>query len=159
MHRNKWLWGSVLVLLVVIAVLSITVAAFDLAVEVALLVGTAAASVTSLFISKQLETRVMIEQDLRKEKIDVYDKLISTLFEMMLSGRREEGVQGNQKLKAAMADVSKGLVFWGSNEVIETYGDMRKESLSGKKIETIVFNDLFESLLTGMRRDFGHHNQ
>lgn len=158
MQRNVPLWGVVVTLVVFIVGLIGAVALLDLQYEVAVLGGTIAGSMASLFVAKQLETRAKIEQDIREKKVPVYDKLITTLFGVMLLGRSKASNSKQEDVTSAMAEFAQGLIFWGSNEVIKTYGAIRKNALSGSA-STPDANALLEGLLLGIRKDLGHDNR
>jgi hypothetical protein len=129
--------------------------------EIAVAIVAAGASVTvsilSLVISKSLEARRAIAQELRAKKTPIYEEFIDTLYKTLFAERVGKEPPTQAELMQFFADYTEKLTIWGSDDVIKVWGRLRLSGVSGMEGVQMLF--LYEDLLLEIRKDLGHRNK
>src|SRR2546421_429502 len=129
----------------------------DIAVAIVAASATITVSIVSLVISKVMETRSAVIQELRAKKIPIYEELISTLFKYQFAEKLGEERMGETELIKFFANLTEKLTIWGSDGIIRAFSDFRLASSIIAKPEDILF--IYENLLLEIRKDLGHKNR
>ena len=129
----------------------------DIAVAIVAASATITVSIVSLVISKVMETRSAVIQELRAKKIPIYEELISTLFKYQFAEKLGEERMGETELIKFFANLTEKLTIWGSDGIIRAFSDFRLASSRIAKPEDILF--IYENLLLEIRKDLGHKNR
>jgi hypothetical protein len=129
----------------------------DISVAIVAASATITVSIVSLIISKVMETRAAITQELRAKKIPIYEDLISTLFKYLFAEKLGEKKMSEAELTRFFANLTEKLTIWGSDGIIRAFSTFRLASSSVAKPEDILF--IYENLLLEIRKDLGHKNR
>lgn len=113
-------------------------------------------SVFSLIVSKYLENKTRIKQEIRQKKIPVYEKQIDTFFNAMFSSKNSGKQFHDKQLQKEFVEFTKKLIIWGSEEVILEWYEFRKADWGKMEPEQMLAQ--FESLLTSIRKDVGNES-
>ena len=122
---------------------------------------TAIVSVLSILISKHLERRAQILQDLRSKKTPIYEKIIDTLFKVTFAGVLGEEQPTEKELLLFFTRTTQELVVWGSDDVLRAF-EKFKTTISGqhgKEKQSTITVFCLEDFLFELRRDLGHLNK
>ncbi len=120
-------------------------------------------SVFSVIISKRLERKREVEQEILKQKIMVYEEFMSFWIKDILL--HHDKIDEDSKIKASklfFANFTPKLIVWGSDHFIKEYLKFKHifESIDSQTREAIGVNLLFlENLLFIIRSDIGHKNK
>jgi hypothetical protein len=134
----------------------------DVAVAVAAAAATVLVSVLTLVVTKYLETRATIKQQLREKKVPIYEELISTLFRLTYSEKLGETPMSEHEVMKFFISATERLVIWGSDDVLRSFRAFRLHF-----VDVELQNDprramkglfLYEDMLLAIRRDLGHSN-
>ncbi len=143
--------------LIVAAILSsLTKLESDVAVAIVAASATVIVSVLTLVISKILEGRASITQELRAKKTPIYENIISTLYKLQFAEKLGEEPLSEQELMKFIADIMEKLTIWDSDGVIRAFSDFRLATVRGADSVDILF--IYENLLLEIRKDLGHKN-
>jgi len=129
----------------------------DIAVAIVAASATITVSVVSLVISKVMETRATITQELRTKKVPIYEDLISTVFKFQFAEKLGEKPMSEAELIRFFANLTEKLTIWGSDGVIRAFSDFRLASTRVGAPTDILF--IYENLLLAIRKDLGHKNR
>ena len=115
-------------------------------------------SILSITIGKYYERKMVIEKELREQKIPMYEDFIKFLFDLLLSDK----VEGKQMTQGEMIvffnEFTQRLIVWGSDEVVSQWSNYRRKiSQNPTDTKTSMFE--LERLLLVIRKDAGHKNK
>jgi hypothetical protein len=119
--------------------------------------GAATLSVVSLIISKHLESRAAIRQELRAKKVPVYEHLIRIMFTIIFAEKRGEKAPSQEELIREFANFTEGILIWGSDDALRAYSRFRSDSVSGR--DPVEMIGAQEDLFLAIRKDLGHKNK
>ena len=117
---------------------------------------TVAGSIVTLLLSKRAERRREIEFELRKQKVPVYEKLLSFIFRFIYEEKTGRGSPSTEETIQFFSEFTPQMIIWGSDDVVAEFtafrdaangGDVRKVALA---VERVMF---------AIRRDVGHANK
>jgi hypothetical protein len=111
----------------------------DIAVAIVAAAATITVSIVSLLISKVIESRASITQELRLKKIPVYEDLISTLFKVQFAAKLGEAPMSETELIRFFGNLTERLTIWGSDGVIRAFSDFRLASSRGITPVNLLF--------------------
>ncbi len=119
---------------------------------------TALVSIYQLNAARRHQTEALIEKDPREKKVDVYERLISFIIEMMFADKMAKK-QSRQETLRAYAELAPAMTIWTSDAVLAEFARFR----SGLVQQQDAVNPrdavkLIESLILTIRRDLGHAN-
>jgi hypothetical protein len=129
----------------------------DISVAIVAASATITVSIVSLVISKVMETRATIIQELRAKKVPIYEELISTMFKFQFAEKLGEERMSEAELIRFFANLTEKLTIWGSDGIIRAFSDSRLASSRIANPEDILF--IYENLLLEIRKDLGHKNK
>jgi hypothetical protein len=147
-----WL-GYTMLIRIVSAVLNLQ---SDLAIAIIAASASVIVSVISLLISKYMEQRQIIIQEIRTKKVPVYERLISMLFKILFADKIGEEKPSEQETIKFFAEFTEQLIVWGADEVVRAFQKFRAAPLTGVDPMEQLF--LYEDLLLKIRKDLGHAN-
>lgn len=132
----------------------------DSNIVVALIAGTI--TILGYFITRYLERKKQIEQEIRKQKLPIYEEFLDFIFKFMV-GNRKNNIS-EQDLEQFMFNFNKKSIIWLSDESLKAYVNWRTalNRISGnEKNDKGTLTQLieFEKLLLAFRKDIGHSNQ
>lgn len=119
-------------------------------------------TVTGYFITRYLEKRKIVEQQIREQKLPIYEEFLDFFFKMM--HRNKSDKLSDQELKKFVIGFSKKGIIWLSDDTLKAYVNWRdKATTLGKegilsKEDNIRSLLEFEKLLLAFRKDIGHKN-
>lgn len=112
-----------------------------------------------------LQNRRSIEERLRERKSEVYEAFIKFwMDELMLPASQQRHARGEvsqEELAGKINDLSKAMMLWASNDVVQAYADFRRrlqQTPTGNVSPAEVLDQhlRFERMLFLMREDMGH---
>jgi hypothetical protein len=127
----------------------------DVSVAIIAAVSGATLSVISLIVTKHLESRTAILQELRVKKIPVYEHLIRIVFSILFAEKLGKTPPSQEKLMKQFADFTEKLLVWGSDDVIRAYSRFRTAA-SGSPVDIAAAQ---EDLFLAIRKDLGHKSK
>lgn len=119
---------------------------------------TAMVSIYQINASRRHQTEALIEKDLREKKVEVYQKLISFIIEMLFADKMGK-TKSPQDVLRAYAEFAPSMTIWTSDEVLAEFARFRtglveqKDSLDARDVVRHL-----ERLILTIRRDLGHQN-
>ncbi len=149
--------GFLWVILKLLGTLNPNIATAILAASVTILV-----SVVSLIYSKRWERRLEIEQELRKQKVPLYENFMAFWFRILQAQKPGLEPITDKEMANFIFEFSHKLIIWGSDDVLKQYAEFRNTSFDligatpPKSFELMLS---FEKLLFALRRDMGHKNK
>jgi hypothetical protein len=117
-------------------------------------------SIISVLISKQIERKTIISNELREKKVPIYEELIEFIFRVTFSQKKGEEPISEKELTEKMIKFTQNLVIWGADEVINAFYKFRMagvEMQTGAPSIEIMFR--VEDMLFAIRKDLGHKNK
>lgn len=128
----------------------------DVAVAIVAAASTIVVSVLTLAITKVVERRVSIQQELRAKKVPVYESIIEMLFRALYAEKLGQESVSQVELMEFFVKSTEKMTIWGSDELVEAFGRFR----SGlKPSEPIMVMFEVEDLMLAIRKDLGHSNR
>lgn len=109
-------------------------------------------------IGKIWEQRMKQRQEVYAKKIPVYEKHVTTLFNVIFAEKR--GLEfDNVATVKSLTEITEKLMFWGSPEVIKTWQTFRDHDFekSSEKNSLDGFGK-FAELMLAIRKDVGNSN-
>lgn len=115
-------------------------------------------SVISVTLGKYYERKMSIEQDQRKKKIEIYEKLIEFIFRVVNSSKTKNEVSEKEMIKF-FVEWNQAVVIWGSNNVIRKWTSFRLQLIKASENPGKQNENLFEleKLLIAIRKDLGYY--
>lgn len=110
-------------------------------------------SVLSVLISKNLEQRRAIDQQVREKKLPGYEALIKLILDVIYAEKLGKKMK-DEELIRRFVDVSQQLLVWGSDDVVKAWSAYRLKLVNGVPTENSLPD--FERLLVAIRKDTGH---
>ncbi|MEL6770264.1 MAG: hypothetical protein AAFP18_04290 [Bacteroidota bacterium] len=126
----------------------------DLAVPIIAASATILVSVITIVLSKYYEQRVKIEQEIRDEKIPIYEDLIGVFFNYLFAEKTGDRKPTDQEVIKSLASVTPKLVVWASEDVINSWNKMRSQDWSSADSHQALV--LWDELLLAIRKDLGN---
>jgi hypothetical protein len=113
-----------------------------------------------VLFSKRAEHRRDIEEELRKQKIPVYQEFMEFLFRVVLSGKDGRPELTDLEMRLFLQSFAPKLIVWGSDGVVKAYVAFRAASIEGAGTSNIIgLMATVEAILYEIRRDMGHANK
>lgn len=112
-------------------------------------------SVFSVLISKYLEQRAKIVQEIRDKKIPVYEELINFVFKIVKSTKKGDQL-AEDEIENFMFNFTQQVIVWGSDSVLQAFYKFKHNDDSGDGLQVAL---RMEELLLAIRRDLGHDNK
>ena len=113
-------------------------------------------TISGYFITKHLDKKQKIEQQIREQKIPIYQEFIKFFFEML---HRKDGEKMTQnELEKFVRDFNEKAIVWLSDDSLKAYITWRDKANKpdGEPMSSMLE---FEKLLFSFRKDIGHKNQ
>jgi len=135
----------------------------DVAVAVVAAAVTVIVSVITLIITKYLETKATITQQLRERKVPVYEEFISTMFGMLFAEKVGQERMTEPEIIKFFVSWTERLVIWGSDDVVKEFRAFRMHFVNvdaDAPPSRHAFEGMFrfEKVMLAVRRDLGHSN-
>jgi len=131
-------------------------------IAVAIIAGSV--TITGYFITRYLERKKIIEQQIREQKLPVYEEFVSFLFSFLQKSKNKKQIN-DQKLQDFFWTMNKKSILWLSDRTLKSYIKWKNDTGKYSKLEG---NDLekslsilltLENLLKDFRMDIGHKNK
>jgi ABC-type lipoprotein release transport system permease subunit len=124
--------------------------------------GTVLVSVFSVIVTKYLERKRAIEQEIRNKKIPMYEFFVEFWFKVIYIQKQTGKEMSEQEMIEFFTKFTQQIMVWGSDSVIKRWSDFRNKigTLSQHKEDfsfALMFE--FEQLLLEIRKDTGHKNK
>lgn len=129
-----------------------TLDSINATLAVAIIAGTV--SVLTIIISKHLEHRATIKNELRAKKIPIYEELIAFLFKIWRTTIDGAAPPTEKEILDFMITFNQKLLIWGSDDVVMAFAKFRKGSQNSADILFLIENIWF-----AIRKDLGHSNR
>lgn len=122
--------------------------------------GTIIVSVFSVVVSRYLETRAAIRQELRGKKIPVYEDLISFMLKILMASKLGKEIT-EKDLVEFMSDFTQRAMVWASDDVLNAWIKFRLTSINNAETNNPPVHLMFvyEDLIRAIRKDLGHKNK
>ncbi|MCL4244666.1 MAG: hypothetical protein KJ002_05985 [Candidatus Dadabacteria bacterium] len=117
------------------------------------------ASIGSIIIQKRSEQKLYIQIEHRKNFGPIYEKFINNiLIKVLLATKLGEEPLSQTQLIKIIADFTRDILVWGSNDVLKAYQDFRKLGEIGPNSDADKLKVVYamETLILTMRKDLGH---
>lgn len=154
------IWGSFLLLSKLWSIFSTinsTLAAGMIAASATIIV-----SLISVLVSKHLDRKALIYNQLREKKVPTYVKIIEFIFRITFAEKLGKPSPTEREMIEFFAGITQEIVIWGSDEMLNAFYIFRMSSIdsSKEKSEANLYNTLYavEDLLLAIRKDLGHSN-
>ena len=119
---------------------------------------TATVSIYQLNATRRHQTEALVEKDLREKKVEVYQRLISFIIEMLFAERMGK-TQSPQDVLRAYAELAPSMTIWTSDEVLAEFSRFRSGLVQqGASLDARQVIAYLERLILTIRRDLGHKN-
>lgn len=115
-------------------------------------------SILSITTGKYYERKIIIEKELREEKIPMYEEFIKFLFDLLLSNKVEGKQMTQDEMIAFFNKFTQKLIIWGSDEVVSQWSNYRRK-ITQNTTDTKTNMLELEKLLLAIREDTGHKNK
>lgn len=129
-----------------------------------ILVAIIGSSVTILgyFISRYLEKKKLIEQQIREQKLPAYDEFLEFIFKILKNSKNNKKLT-DKELIDLFYSLNKKSILWLSDNSLKAYKEWRIKSLSitenNSRTAGIEMMALLEKMLYEFRKDIGHKNE
>lgn len=157
------LLAGVIFLIYRVIVLTITkVDSIDANVLIALIAGTV--TITGYFVTRYLEKRKLIEQQIREQKIPVYEEFMEFFFKLFKNAKDKKYIDSKESVDFFWKMHEKS-ILWLSDKTFKSYINWKNTSSRFADIENKTQEEnmkmllLFEQLLLNFRKDIGHKNE
>lgn len=117
---------------------------------------TAIASLGSLLYTRQSERRRDLEQELRRQKVPVYQDFMDFWFRFLHASRMGKQPASDAEIAEFAATFSAKIIIWGSDAVLKEYARFRSATGQGAGVNALLS---FEKFLYAIRADVGHKNR
>lgn len=121
------------------------------------------ASIVSTVIQKRSEQELNIQIEHRKNFGPIYEEFINNvLIRVLLADKLGKKPLSQTDLVKVIADFTRDILVWGSNDVLNAYQDFRKLGNLGSNIaddDKFKLVYAMEDLILAMRKDLGHSNK
>lgn len=121
------------------------------------------ASIVSIIIQKRSEQKLNIQIEHRKNFGPIFEKFINNvLINVLLADKLGKKPLSKTDLVKVIADFTRDILVWGSNDVLNAYQDFRKlGNLDSNSADDDKFRLVYamEDLILAMRKDLGHSNK
>jgi hypothetical protein len=111
-------------------------------------------SVISVLVSKFIDQKVRISQEIRDKKIPVYEELIEGIFKMLRAIKKGEQSPENE-IEDFMFSFAQQAIVWGSDSVLEAFYNFRHGNNPDDARQIAIY---LEKLMLAVRKDLGHSN-
>ncbi|MFH6985803.1 hypothetical protein [Marinoscillum luteum] len=135
--------------------------AIDANVLVAMIAGTV--TITGFFVTRYLEKKKLIEQQLREQKLPTYEEFIEFIFKI-LNGEKLKKPMSDKQLHELFWNLNKKSILWLSDRSLDSYV-MWKSAVNNystnpnpTKEDGLKILLLLEQLFLDFRKDIGHKN-
>jgi len=134
----------------------------DANILIALIAGTV--TITGYFITRYFEKKKIIEQQIREQKIPVYEEFIEFFFKLFRNTKEKAEIDTNER-NDFMWRMNKKSILWLSDKTFKSYVTWKNMSIKfadtevKSEAENIKMLQLFEQLLLDFREDIGHKNK
>lgn len=130
----------------------------EVAAAIVAAMATIIVSILSITIGKYYERKMIIEKELREEKIPMYEKFINFLFNLLLSNKVEGKEMTQDEMTAFFNEFTQKLIVWGSDNVVSQWSNYRR-IITQYPTDTKTNMLELEKLLLAIRKDTGHKNK
>lgn len=119
-------------------------------------------TIIGYFISRYLEKKKLIEQQIREQKLPVYDEFVEFLFKILKDNKSNKKLS-EKELIDLFYSLNKKSILWLSDNSLKAYKEWRIKTinLSDNNSENagVEVMALLEKMLFEFRKDIGHKNQ
>ena len=121
-------------------------------------------TIVGYFITRYLEKKKLIEQQIREQKIPVYEEFIGFFFKLFKNTKSKEIID-SKELEDFFWEMNKKSVLWLSDKTFKSYINWKNTTAKFADVkdkseaENIKMLLLFEKLLLDFREDIGHKNK
>jgi hypothetical protein len=127
---------------------------------VGLIAGTV--TIVGYFITRYLERKKIIEQQIREQKLPIYEEFIDMVFQVFQSSKNGQAMS-EEDLKKFFWNFNKKAILWLSDTTLKSYiiwknSIQTNSSTSQTKEDTYETLVAFEKLVLSFRKDIGHEN-
>lgn len=122
-------------------------------------VATVTVSVVTVVVGRRLEANALIRKEHREKKVPVYEDLLQFMSKIMHSTKSGTAISEDEMF-AFMADFTRRIMVWGSDDVIAQWAAFRSASIdagNGKAGHDVMFQ--YEDVIYAIRKDLGHQNK
>lgn len=121
-------------------------------------------SVLSVTIGKYLERKRVIKNEIRQQKIPIYEAFTNFSFDIFMSEKKGQPKKTEKEMTKYFNDFTYQLIIWGSDDVISAWSDFKQDTIKDTKIKPEDRDSLktmygFEKVLLAIRKDTGHKNK
>jgi len=117
-------------------------------------------SVVSVILQKNREQQINIQIEHRNKFGPIYEDFIkNVLIRLLLADNLGKKPLSHDELVVLMAEFTKNIMVWGSNDVLKAYNKFRKTAQLGTDVKTYDTVLAIEELILAMRKDVGHSNK
>ncbi len=132
-------------------------------VVVAIIAGTV--TILGYFITRYLEKKKLIEQQIREQKLPTLEEFIDFIFNIFKKGAAGNDIQDDDELKEFFWQMNKKSILWLSDNTLKSYINWKTlisefdDTKNKSKEENLILLIALEDLLMDFRKDIGHKNK
>ena len=121
-------------------------------------------TIIGYFITRYLERKKLIEQQIREQKLPTYEEFLDFIFKLFKDAKLNKKMS-DEELQKLYWELNKKAILWLSDRSLKSYSTWRSEVIkfSKRKDSTKEENArvliAFENLLLDFRKDIGHDNK
>jgi len=129
---------------------------------VAIIAGTV--TIVGYFVTRYLEKKKIIEQQIREQKLPVYEEFIDFIFSIFKQAKNNKQIN-DKKLEEFFWNMNKKSILWLSDRTLKSYVKWKKltseyaNNENKTDIDSLMIMTSLENLLKDFRADIGHKNK
>lgn len=116
---------------------------------------TAMTSVLSINLNQDKIKKREIELLIVKEKQKVFEHFYNVYFELLKSAKKNKNISASSKIQSELFDFKRGLMSWGSEEVIEGFMSFEESLVSCSKMSTGEMLNVGDKFFKLLRKEMG----
>lgn len=124
-------------------------------------------TIIGYFISKHIEKSKIIEQQIRNQKLPVYEEFINFLIETTKKTKTNKPISDKEikEIGIFFTKMNVNSILWLSDKTLKSYSNWKNELITFSNIETQSNHDIskvfhsLETLILDIRKDIGHKNK
>jgi len=134
---------------------------FNANIVVALIAGTV--TFMGYFVTRFLEKKKLIEQQIREQKLPAYEEFIEFLFIIFKKTKNNKPIS-NKEIEEFYWSMNKKSILWLSDKTLKSYANWKALSIKYADLkdkspeDSITIMLALEQMLLDFRRDIGHKN-
>lgn len=124
-------------------------------------------TILGYFITRYLEKRKIIEQQIREQKLPVYEEFVNFLLDVFKTTKEEKEFNSKdvKKIGEFYWEMNKKSILWLSDRTFKSYSNWKSltsdyaDKKDKSEAENLKLLYMLEDLILDIRSDIGHNNK